>query len=340
MAITILIICSIFYINQSRKKENEHEKRLMYAFASFWFSIALARTYFYFSDFFLEGTYTGDLSIIFQTFDIVNYIFLYLYLYIFIYIMLNVTFLIFFFIWFSIKAKKEFQLLSSMMTIGFATFLIGLVFETNLIKILNVIPPALPPILVIVGAILAVAPLIIKFEFFYNRLVNWIVLLLIGLILILLVLIIFANLALPIISLIIIGISAFLLALVIIYIIVNIVKRTKIRETSSKGKKEELKDFLAIFTKPTTITEEELNTYRENKICIVCKSKVSRLNYVCPKCEVLYCIRCSKALVNLKNMCWVCDTPIDILNHIPVLKVAELLKEGEEISNNKEIESN
>ena len=75
----------------------------------------------------------------------------------------------------------------------------------------------------------------------------------------------------------------------------------------------ELKDFLKIFTKPKTITKEEINFSIEKKICLVCKSKVSRLNYFCPECEVLYCIRCSDALSNLENACWVCETPFKVV---------------------------
>ena len=283
----------------------------MYGFASFWFSIALARAFFYFSDYFLEGTYTGDLSIIIQTFDIVNYIFLYFYLYIFIYILANVICLSLMFIWFSIKAKQEFQSLSSVMAIGFTIFLIGWVFETNMLKILNVVPPAIPPIIVIIGAIVALSPLIVNFELFSRTLANWIVLILIICIFVFLSLISLTNLSLSMISLILILISSFVLIMVIIYIINYVVKSLRVQETPLGKEKEELKDFLKIFTKPKTITEQEVNFSIEKKMCLVCKSKVSRLNYVCPECEVLYCVRCSNTLSTLENACWVCETPFD-----------------------------
>jgi len=311
----------------------------MYGFASFWLSIGLARLFFYFSDFFLEGTYTGDLSIIIQTYDIIHYTFLYFYLYLYIYIFINIISLTMMFIWFSIKSKKEFQAISSVMAIGFTVSLIGWAFETIIVKDLNLISPTIPPILILIGAIIAIAPLIINLEFFYRSLAIWFVVILISFILIFLGLTFFANFPLSIISLIIISISAVALVLLIVYISINIVKRVRTREDTSPVKKEELKDFLTIFTKPQTITEEEINTFREKKICVVCKSKVSRLNYVCPECDVLYCIRCSKALVNLENACWVCDTPINISEQVPVLKVEELLKETELIPNDKEIEN-
>ena len=43
----------------------------------------------------------------------------------------------------------------------------------------------------------------------------------------------------------------------------------------------------------------------------MCKNKIERLNYICPKCLALYCVKCSDALSNLENVCWVCNGPID-----------------------------
>ncbi|MFX0046703.1 MAG: hypothetical protein ACFE8G_00910 [Candidatus Hermodarchaeota archaeon] len=220
-----------------------------------------------------------------------------------------------------------------MMAIGFTIILIGWTFEATPLKSLNLMVPGISSTLIFMGVLIAASPLILNLEFFYRPLANWIVITLISCILIFSGLTIFTNLVLSVISLIIIGISVFVLFLVIVYIIMNMVKRARAQEISSKLKKEELKDTLTIFTRPQTITEEELNTYREQKICVVCKSKVSRLNYVCPKCAVLYCIRCSKALVKLENLCWVCDTSIDISDHIPVLEVEEILKEKDVVSN-------
>jgi len=113
------------------------------------------------------------------------------------------------------------------------------------------------------------------------------------------------------IGLILILISALTLSLVIIYIITQLVNRTRSPESILVEESPELQDFLKIFTKPQTITKEEVKFSIEKKICLVCKSRVSRLNYVCPDCEVLYCVRCSNALSNLENACWVCETPFD-----------------------------
>jgi hypothetical protein len=77
--------------------------------------------------------------------------------------------------------------------------------------------------------------------------------------------------------------------------------------------------------RPDTITEEEVIFHREKKICLVCKGDVSRVNYICPKCDALYCIKCSKQLSDLENMCWVCNEPFDEAK--PVRPFEEVEKE-------------
>ncbi len=312
MAIIILFVCSLLYLSQGRKKETAHEKTLMYGFACFWFSIALIRAFFYFSDYFLEGTYTGDLSVIILTFDITSYILLYFYLYLFIYVFISIISVNLMFIWFSIKSKKEFQAISSVVTIGFTVIMIGWAFETIIIKELNLISPVLPPIFVIVGVIIAVLPLIINLEFFSKGLANWLVLISIIFILVFFGLTVFTNLPLFVISQVIIWISTFVLVLVIIYIISYLVKRARTPETFLEDKKAELKEFIRIITKPLDFSMKEIKFYRDRGLCLVCKNKISGLTYVCPNCDAWYCIKCSKALTELENVCWGCEKPINL----------------------------
>ncbi|NHJ25218.1 MAG: hypothetical protein EAX89_11620 [Candidatus Lokiarchaeota archaeon] len=79
------------------------------------------------------------------------------------------------------------------------------------------------------------------------------------------------------------------------------------------AKKEvKIKDSLfRIRERPAQITEAEVTYYKEQKICLVCKGKVSGVSYICPSCDTLYCIKCSEGLSDLENMCWVCNEPID-----------------------------
>lgn len=67
-------------------------------------------------------------------------------------------------------------------------------------------------------------------------------------------------------------------------------------------------NVLRTFVRPEKITEEEVIFHKEKKICLVCKTQVSRVMYSCPECSALYCIKCSDALSNLENACWVCNT--------------------------------
>ena len=331
MAIIILIVSGLFYISQGRKKDTSHEKTLMYGFACFWLSIALVRAFFYFSDYILEGTYTGDLSVIILTFDITNYILLYFYLYLFIYVFISIISVNLMFIWFSIKSKKEFQAISSVVTIGFTVVLIGWAFETITIKELNLISPVLPSIFIIIGTIIAVLPLIVNLEFFSKALANWLVLISIIFILVFLGLTTFTNLPLYIISQVIIWISTSVLVLVIIYIVSYLVRRVRTPEPSLKDKRGELKDFIRIFTKPLDFSMKEIKFFRDKGLCLVCKNEVSGLTYVCPSCDAWYCIKCSKALTELENVCWGCGKPMNLFRLLKYEK-----KHGKEIIKEKD----
>jgi hypothetical protein len=284
----------------------------MYGFSSFWFSIALLKIYFYFVDYMLEGTYTGNLNLIIESFNPSNYILLYFYLYFFSYMLINIISLILLFIWFSLKAEKEFRVISSVKTVGFTITLIGWIFEITIIKQLGIISPMIPPIFIIAGVLTSNFPLLINVDFFSKSLANWLVITLMIGIFIYLGLTIFTNFSLTILSLILIWISVSTLIGVVIYITFKVVRRNQTNDTSSSIVKEELKDFIKIFTKPSTITIEEIQVYREKGLCLVCKGKVSGVNYICPKCNALYCLKCSEVLTKRENACWVCESPFDV----------------------------
>jgi len=58
------------------------------------------------------------------------------------------------------------------------------------------------------------------------------------------------------------------------------------------------------------VSEEKIVVSKEKKICLVCISEVLRFSYIC-KCGANYCENCARALINLENVCWACDVPID-----------------------------
>ena len=70
-------------------------------------------------------------------------------------------------------------------------------------------------------------------------------------------------------------------------------------------------DLFRISKRPDIITEEEVSISKEKKICLVCKGKVGGFSFICDECGAFYCENCAKAMINLENTCWACNTPID-----------------------------
>ena len=298
----------------------------MYGFASLWISIGLTRIFFYFSDYWLEGTYTGDVDSIFQVNNLLEIIIFYFYMYLYLYIYVNVIFLCLMFIWFSIRLKVEFQAISSMMAIGFTVFLIGWTFEAVSIKALAFIYPGMPSILVLIGVLIAISPLVLEFEFFSRRLAIWLILAIIGFIGVFLASTFIFNLETIALILVMIGFFSILLGSVVVYMIVYAIRSKK----GPKEQKEELQETLRLFTRRQKFTEEEVAFHRERKICLVCKRNISRLSYICPECDALYCVKCSDALSNLENACWVCETPFDESKAVRIVREEEALLEADQ----------
>ena len=63
----------------------------------------------------------------------------------------------------------------------------------------------------------------------------------------------------------------------------------------------------------TQISEETVTVHIDKKICLVSKGEVLGFSYTC-KCNAVYCENCARALSDLENVCWVCNTPIDSSN--------------------------
>ncbi len=70
---------------------------------------------------------------------------------------------------------------------------------------------------------------------------------------------------------------------------------------------------------PAFMTEEKVAISKETKICLICRGAVLRFTYIC-ECGAIYCENCARALTNLENVCWVCDTPIDYLKPVKPYK--------------------
>jgi len=73
------------------------------------------------------------------------------------------------------------------------------------------------------------------------------------------------------------------------------------------------------------VIEKKVTVYSELKTCVVCKGSAIGFNiYVCPQCSSIYCKGCAKAVVELENACWTCESPID------KTKPSQLLEREEE----------
>jgi len=58
------------------------------------------------------------------------------------------------------------------------------------------------------------------------------------------------------------------------------------------------------------VTEAEVSTFKEKKICLVHKGPVAGNIYLCPQCDALYCVNCAQALKKAGEKCWQCGSPI------------------------------
>ncbi len=67
------------------------------------------------------------------------------------------------------------------------------------------------------------------------------------------------------------------------------------------------------------VSEEKIAISKEKKICLVCRGEVIGFSYNC-KCGANYCENCARALTNLENVCWACETPIDYSKPVKLFK--------------------
>lgn len=70
------------------------------------------------------------------------------------------------------------------------------------------------------------------------------------------------------------------------------------------------------------VSEEKIAISKEKKICLVCRGEVFGFSYAC-KCGANYCENCARALSNLENVCWACETPIDYSKPVNPFKEEE-----------------
>jgi len=199
-------------------------------------------------------------------------------------------------------AKKELKAATSFVILGSMLVTNSVIDIIPMMMMIGVIPSIVLPLSLITGAVLGMAPTILNPKLFLRSTRYWYVF--------------FAS---------VIGYSVFLLIFSIIFIpeysILSFIllicyslecafflKSILKEERGSNSKKV---DVSGVFTRPETITEEEVSVSKEKKVCLVCKGKIFKFNYMCPDCESFYCEKCYNALVEIENACWACNTALD-----------------------------
>ena len=233
-------------------------------------------------------------------------------------------------LYFAKESRAEFRPVVLFILIGSLIVGIGHVLKTTIVGVWLKRQPNFPseivPILYITGALITITPSIINPEHLTRGLWYWYTLLVVILFLspfatfILILLYIsppeYAT-GNPLIFLY-VGVFGWVFILFIFYKTVKIVKERERGQIT-----EEPRDLLKIFSRPQKLTEEEVSVSKDKKICLVCKGKISRLNYICPTCKSFYCVKCSKFLEESENGCWACETPFDESKPIKILKKME-----------------
>ncbi len=226
---------------------------------------------------------------------------------------LNTTIIIAVIVLLSKESRFELKAISSLLFFGVLFLMISSGLVSKDVKALNFqYLLYLSPIFYIIGALVVILPLIINPIHLSHALKFW---LLSG---ISVVIVIFSIESLLIYEISIIGLSVeevfqivlyLFMLLVVIFLEYQVIK--DIKSNKLQDKKEDMPNILEMFTKPQRVTEEEVSVSKEKKICLVCKGKISGLNFMCSKCGTFYCLKCSEALSNLENVCWGCNNPID-----------------------------
>jgi len=92
------------------------------------------------------------------------------------------------------------------------------------------------------------------------------------------------------------------------------------------GMEEQMKNLLQNRTILTAqVKEDQITVHKERKICTICKGDILGFMYACI-CGALYCEKCARALTEIENACWVCNSPIDISKPIKPYKEEEIEK--------------
>ncbi len=94
-------------------------------------------------------------------------------------------------------------------------------------------------------------------------------------------------------------------------------KFVKIAPKPKKVKKEKLVPVISMedrikYQKELEKTEKELIVDKQIDTCQVHKGQIFGVSYICQKCGTRYCLKCASTLSERNEVCWVCETPIEL----------------------------
>jgi len=246
-------------------------------------------------------------------------------------------------------SRLEFKAVSSFFFFGFLLLMISLILALRAHKLLNFYPLFLSPLLLIAGCAIIILPTAVNPRALQKiPLTYWVIFTVLTIPFFSFIVVIDSIIMIiaPVAEFNIVFIYEILIFIVFIYVMVFLTIRnirSELRPERINAEKEDKLDILSIFTRPQNLTEEDISFYRENKICLVCKSQLTREIYLCPECDVLYCTKCVSALVALENACWSCFAALDPKKPVKLqLEEKEKLKivESENIGKDLKIRDN
>jgi len=88
--------------------------------------------------------------------------------------------------------------------------------------------------------------------------------------------------------------------------------RFKKKKKTKKPKTEEKSEDKAKTLEEIKKTWSEIDIQEKMDLCLVHKGRIKGLNYICPKCQAKYCLKCATHLAKKEKRCWACNEPISI----------------------------
>jgi hypothetical protein len=231
-----------------------------------------------------------------------------------------------------LKTSPEFQNISLSMIAGYSIVLIGGGLHYLEALEMNLYPIELFSTVWIIGTLLYLLPVYVNIDKIQKTSPKffWVLFITVEIIAIIL------SIAFYVFTQLLLYLTSIFLFILLILSMVYIFKQGKEPIQEPMKDQEGHVDFMKMFSRPESLTEEEVSISKEKKICLVCKGKVIGISFICRECEAFYCQKCYQALTQLENACWACDNALDETKSVklPEKEEGELVVE-EDVSKKK-----